>query len=247
MSGLAALAGSHSGPFLATLAQQPPAGVAGASGGPGLLDPSSSSSSSSQASAAAAAMAAFANAAAAASGHILPAYFEAAAAAGLQQTSDRLGGAGGPLQAGTASFLAGGLGGAPGFQAATSNTGAGGPLCATSAATAGHLLSAPLDQHAQRLAAASGHSSGWCLFVYNLAPEIEENVIWKLFGPFGAIQQVNLVKDGQTNKCKGFAFVTMSDYNQALMAIQSLNGYTLANRVLQVSFKTNKVRKTMAQ
>lgn len=102
-----------------------------------------------------------------------------------------------------------------------------------------------LDQHAHRLAAATGHLSGWCLFVYNLAPEIEESVIWKLFGPFGAVQQVNLVKDPQTNKCRGFAFVTMSDYNQALIAIQSLNGHTLANRVLQVSFKTSKVRKTM--
>lgn len=102
-----------------------------------------------------------------------------------------------------------------------------------------------LDQHAHRLAAATGHLSGWCLFVYNLAPEVEESVIWKLFGPFGAVQQVNLIKDAQTNKCRGFAFVTMSDYNQALMAIQSLNGYTLANRVLQVSFKTSKVRKTM--
>lgn len=103
-----------------------------------------------------------------------------------------------------------------------------------------------LEGHAQRLAAASGHLPGWCLFVYNLAPEVEESVIWKLFGPFGAVQQVNLVKDSQTNKCRGFAFVTMSDYNQALLAIQSLNGYTLANRVLQVSFKTQgKVRKTM--
>lgn len=102
-----------------------------------------------------------------------------------------------------------------------------------------------LDQHAHRLAAATGHLTGWCLFVYNLAPEIEESVIWKLFGPFGAVQQVNLVKDPQTNKCKGFAFVIMSDYNAALVAIQSLNGYMLANRVLQVSFKTSKVRKTM--
>lgn len=103
----------------------------------------------------------------------------------------------------------------------------------------------PLDHHAHRLAAASTNSGGWCLFVYNLAPEIEESVIWKLFGPFGAVQQVNLVKDLQTDKCKGFAFVTMSDYTQALLAIQGLNGQLLANRVLQVSFKTSKVRKTM--
>lgn len=88
-------------------------------------------------------------------------------------------------------------------------------------------------------------ASGWCLFVYNLAPEVEESLIWKLFGPFGAVQQVNLVREPQTNKCKGFAFVTMSDYEHALTAIQSLNGCTLANRVLQVSFKTSKARRQL--
>lgn len=126
---------------------------------------------------------------------------------------------------------------------ASSNLGANN---ASASLAASYMTPSALDQHAHRLAAAAaGNLSGWCLFVYNLAPEIEENVIWKLFGPFGAVQQVNLVKDAQTNKCRGFAFVTMSDYNQALMAIQSLNGYMLANRVLQVSFKTSKVRKTM--
>lgn len=29
------------------------------------------------------------------------------------------------------------------------------------------------------------NGSGWCIFVYNLAPETEENVLWQLFGPFG--------------------------------------------------------------
>ena len=48
-----------------------------------------------------------------------------------------------------------------------------------------------------------------------------------------------VIRDLQTNKCKGFGFVTMTNYEEALVAIQSLNGYTLGNRVLQVSFKTN--------
>ncbi|XP_034251779.1 ELAV-like protein 3 isoform X25 [Thrips palmi] len=82
--------------------------------------------------------------------------------------------------------------------------------------------------------------SGWCIFVYNLAPETEENVLWQLFGPFGAVQSVKVIRDLQTNKCKGFGFVTMTNYDEAVVAIQSLNGYTLGNRVLQVSFKTNK-------
>ncbi|XP_076051664.1 ELAV-like protein 1 isoform X3 [Oratosquilla oratoria] len=83
-------------------------------------------------------------------------------------------------------------------------------------------------------------SSSWCIFVYNLAPETEENILWQLFGPFGAVQNVKVIRDLQTNKCKGFGFVTMTNYDEAVVAIQSLNGYTLGNRVLQVSFKTNK-------
>ncbi|XP_026827545.1 ELAV-like protein 2 isoform X10 [Ooceraea biroi] len=84
------------------------------------------------------------------------------------------------------------------------------------------------------------NGAGWCIFVYNLAPETEENVLWQLFGPFGAVQSVKVIRDLQTNKCKGFGFVTMTNYEEAVVAIQSLNGYTLGNRVLQVSFKTNK-------
>lgn len=83
------------------------------------------------------------------------------------------------------------------------------------------------------------NGSGWCLFVYNLAPETEENILWQLFGPFGAVQNVKVIRDLQTNKCKGFGFVTMTNYDECLVAIQSLNGYTLGNRVLQVSFKNN--------
>lgn len=89
----------------------------------------------------------------------------------------------------------------------------------------------------------SMNGSGWCIFVYNLAPETEENVLWQLFGPFGAVQSVKVIRDLQTNKCKGFGFVTMTNYDEAVVAIQSLNGYTLGNRVLQVSFKTNKGKK----
>ena len=82
--------------------------------------------------------------------------------------------------------------------------------------------------------------SGYCLFVYNLAPETEENVLWQLFGPFGAVQNVKVVRDYTTLKCKGFGFVTMTNYEEALMAIHALNGIALGDRVLQVSFKKHK-------
>lgn len=111
---------------------------------------------------------------------------------------------------------------------------------------AGELLAgSPIMPGAAAAAAAAAgnpsaiNGSGWCIFVYNLAPETEENILWQLFGPFGAVQNVKVIRDLQTNKCKGFGFVTMTNYDECLVAIQSLNGYTLGNRVLQVSFKTN--------
>ncbi|KAL7988359.1 hypothetical protein Chor_007278 [Crotalus horridus] len=86
-------------------------------------------------------------------------------------------------------------------------------------------------------------SAGWCIFVYNLSPEADESVLWQLFGPFGAVTNVKVIRDFTTNKCKGFGFVTMTNYDEAAMAIASLNGYRLGDRILQVSFKTSKQHK----
>lgn len=87
---------------------------------------------------------------------------------------------------------------------------------------------------------ASGPGGAYPIFIYNLAPESEESQLWQLFGPFGAVQSVKIVKDPSTNQCKGYGFVSMTNYDEAAMAIRALNGYTMGNRVLQVSFKTNK-------
>ncbi|RXN00924.1 ELAV-like protein 4 [Acipenser ruthenus] len=90
-----------------------------------------------------------------------------------------------------------------------------------------------------------GHTgTGWCIFVYNLSPDSDESVLWQLFGPFGAVNNVKVIRDFNTNKCKGFGFVTMTNYDEAAMAIASLNGYRLGDRVLQVSFKTSKTHKS---
>jgi len=98
---------------------------------------------------------------------------------------------------------------------------------------AGDLLANPLIAN-------SSVAGGWCLFVYNLAPDTEDSLLWSLFGPFGAVQSVKVIRDAQSTKCKGFGFVVMTNYDEAVMAIQSLNGFALGNRVLQVSFKSQK-------
>ena len=85
----------------------------------------------------------------------------------------------------------------------------------------------------------SSPSTGWSIFVYNLAPDTEENVLWQLFGPFGAVQNVKVVRNFSNHKSKGFGFVTMTSYEDALNAINSLNGINLGNRILQISFKSS--------
>ncbi len=60
---------------------------------------------------------------------------------------------------------------------------------------ASDLLAAnPLLQAGSTAAAAAATAAmsgaGWCIFVYNLAPDTEENILWQLFGPFGAVQVV---------------------------------------------------------
>ena len=117
--------------------------------------------------------------------------------------------------------------------------GAGGPggPAADAAAAAAAALNPGIVAAA---AAAPNLQSGWCLFVYNLPPEAQESMLWQLFGPFGAVQTVKVVRDAVTSKCKGFGFVTMTNYEDSVLAIQNLNGYSLGDRVLQVSFKTSK-------
>ncbi|CAG0914546.1 unnamed protein product [Notodromas monacha] len=87
---------------------------------------------------------------------------------------------------------------------------------------------------------ASTPLNGFVIFVYNLAPDADESVLWQLFGPFGAVQSVKVIRDPETKQCKGYGFVNMAKYEEALMAIQNLNGYNLGQRTLQVSFKTDK-------
>ncbi|XP_060797643.1 ELAV-like protein 1b isoform X2 [Neoarius graeffei] len=90
---------------------------------------------------------------------------------------------------------------------------------------------------------AGNSTSGWCIFIYNLGQDCDEGLLWQMFGPFGAVTNVKVIRDFNTNKCRGFGFVTMTNYEEAAMAIASLNGYRLGDKVLQVSFKTTKSHK----
>jgi ELAV like protein 2/3/4 len=85
----------------------------------------------------------------------------------------------------------------------------------------------------------SSNQAGWALFVYNLASDAQDSLLYQLFAPFGAIKSLRIIRNQTNQKCKGYAFVNMRTHEEAIDAITALNGISIGNRVLQVSFKTN--------
>ncbi|ESO12361.1 hypothetical protein HELRODRAFT_62839 [Helobdella robusta] len=105
----------------------------------------------------------------------------------------------------------------------------------------------PTSKHQQQTSPFSPRekSGGYCLLVDNLSPETDEVGLWQLFGPFGAVQNVQLMRDNysisksaiNTSHYRRYAYVTMTDYHDAVLAIAWLNGLKINGEELHVSFR----------
>lgn len=83
-------------------------------------------------------------------------------------------------------------------------------------------------------------SLGHILFAYNIGPNTTESQLWELFSAYGTVLKSDVIRDPATNAGRGYGFVTMPIYEEAQLAIQSLNGYCYSTKPLQVSFKSAK-------
>ena len=73
------------------------------------------------------------------------------------------------------------------------------------------------------------------VYVRNLAHVATENDLRALFFQAGTVMSVALIKDRETGRPKGFAFVEMSSLAEAQKAISMFNGFTVGDRQLRVS------------
>jgi RNA recognition motif-containing protein len=73
------------------------------------------------------------------------------------------------------------------------------------------------------------------LYVANIPFKATEETVKGLFAEIGEVVSFNLVTDARTGKPKGFAFVTLASDDEALKAIEALNGTLLLGRPLSVS------------
>uniref|UniRef100_A0A183C955 ELAV-like protein 2 n=1 Tax=Globodera pallida TaxID=36090 RepID=A0A183C955_GLOPA len=89
-------------------------------------------------------------------------------------------------------------------------------------------------------ASTSPSAGGWTLSLHNLGSDIGEPALWRLFGPFGAVLSVKL------SKAKGQAAVNMANYEEAILAANSLNGMHLGGRPLQIALKSTGLLPSLA-
>ncbi|XP_068894352.1 RNA-binding protein 34 isoform X3 [Tenebrio molitor] len=89
------------------------------------------------------------------------------------------------------------------------------------------------------------------IFVGNLSFSAEEDDLWQLFEPCGAISSVRIVRDNRTGRGKGFGYVNFQDSDSVTLALEMEN-VKLKERELRISNcninaakknKNNKVKK----
>lgn len=73
------------------------------------------------------------------------------------------------------------------------------------------------------------------LFVGNMSFQTTESELRTLFEPFGEITRIHVVTDRDTGRSRGFAFVEMTNDEEAAKAIAELNGKDLDGRALNVN------------
>ncbi len=73
------------------------------------------------------------------------------------------------------------------------------------------------------------------IYVGNLAHTATDDDLRQAFAQYGVVSAVDIVKDRQTGRSRGFAFVEMADGNEADNAIKQLNLAEISGRSITVN------------
>lgn len=73
------------------------------------------------------------------------------------------------------------------------------------------------------------------IFVGNLSFQTSEDELQAAFTQYGAVERVSIVRDRDSGQSRGFAFVEMTNGNEAANAISSLNQRELNGRAMNVN------------
>ena len=79
------------------------------------------------------------------------------------------------------------------------------------------------------------------LYVGNLSPDVTEDGLRTMFATAGTIVAIDMIKDRDSGRMKGFAFVTMNSDADAQNAIKTLNEKMLDDRAIKVNIAKPRV------
>ncbi|KAI8575636.1 hypothetical protein K450DRAFT_260775 [Umbelopsis ramanniana AG] len=72
------------------------------------------------------------------------------------------------------------------------------------------------------------------VFVGGLAYDLTEGDVICIFSQFGEVMNLDMPRDKQTGKTRGFAFLQYEDQRSTVLAVDNLNGSKVLGRVLRV-------------
>ena len=81
------------------------------------------------------------------------------------------------------------------------------------------------------------------IFIANLDWEITSEDLQATFSAFGAVHLAHVVFDAKTRQSKGFGYVEMESAEEAINAIQALNGFEVNGRKLDVKIASPKANR----
>ncbi len=73
------------------------------------------------------------------------------------------------------------------------------------------------------------------IYVGNLSFEVTDDELQQLFAQYGEVKSASVVKDRFSGESRGFGFVEMPSKDQAMAAINALNGMDVKGRSIMVN------------
>lgn len=80
--------------------------------------------------------------------------------------------------------------------------------------------------------------SAW-IFVGGLPYDLSEGDIICIFSQYGEIVNINLIRDKDSGKSKGFCFICYEDQRSTVLAVDNFNGIKILNRTIRVDHVSN--------
>ncbi|KAK2461752.1 hypothetical protein APHAL10511_006215 [Amanita phalloides] len=85
-------------------------------------------------------------------------------------------------------------------------------------------------------------SSHYHVFVGDLSPEVNDEVLGKAFSAFGTLSDARVMWDMNSGKSRGYGFLAFRDKTDAEQAIATMNGEWLGSRAIRVNWANQKTQ-----